>query len=306
MASHSTARKMLLAAMAVVAACMLVPYGMWLIYPFDLVGTFIHEAGHALAAVVTGGSVEQFVIRLDTSGYVSYRGGVRLIATPAGYLASVVVGAALLVAGTQATRVRTALWSTAGGLLTVTAFFSGYGASLLAFGAFVSGLLMCSYARTSGSQAQAALHSTAITSPRRPARSWSRRLALFAGLALMGGALAYMFITGGLLAWAVGGLMALVLWSVAAYAPPRWQQGTVIFLGVQLALDGLNSILTLWTLTRSGHAHNDAATMAGLTGLPAEVWAVAWGLLSLLVIAGALRHYGRRSQTPFDGASGTV
>jgi hypothetical protein len=297
-----SAQTLLAAAVVVVAVCMMVPYGMWLIYPFDLVGTFIHEAGHALAAVGTGGSVEQFVIRLDTSGYVSYRGGVRLIATPAGYLASVAVGAALLVAGTQATRVRAALWSTAGGLLIVTALFSGYGASLLAFGAFVSGLLMCSFARASGSEVQAALHSTAGSSPRRPKRSWPRRIALPAGLALMGGALAYMFITGGLLAWAVGGLMALVLWSVAAYAPPRWQQGTVIFLGVQLALDGLNSILTLWTLTRSDHAHNDAATMAGLTGLPAEFWAGAWGLLSLLVIAGALRHYGRPTQTPVDSA----
>ena len=297
MASPRTAQLLLIAATLAVAACMMVPYGTWLIYPFDLVGTFIHEAGHALAAVLTGGRVEQFVIRLDTSGYVSYRGGAPLLATSAGYLSSVGVGAALLVAGASEARVRTALWSTAGGLLTVTAFFSGYGASLLAFGAFVSGLLMVSFARTSASQAQASLHSTTDSSPRRSARSGLRRLTLGAGLVLMVGAIAYMFITDGLLAWAVGGLMALVLWGVAQYAPPRWQHGTVIFLGVQLVLDGLNSIQTLWNLTRSGHAHNDAATMAELTGLPAAFWAVVWGLLGVVIIGVALRRYGRSSAT---------
>jgi len=276
-----------------VVVCMVVPYGTWLIYPFQLVGTFVHEAGHALAAVGTGGTVERFVIQLDTSGYVSYRGGARLLATPAGYLSSVGVGAALLGAGVSAKRVRVSLLIMAAGLVLVAVLFSGYGASLLAFGVFAAGVLVLSYARTSDTAPTSALRSVAVSSPRKSTRSWPRRLAFLAGLVLVGGALAYMFITNGLLAWTVGGLMALVLWGVASYAPPRWQQGTVIFLGVQLALDGLNSIQTLWTLTRSGHEHNDAATMSSLTGLPAGFWAIAWGLLGIVIIGLALRRYGR-------------
>ena len=277
MPSRSSARFLLGTALAIVAACMMIPQGWWLIYPFALVGTFIHEAGHALTTVLTGGHVEHFVIRLDTSGYVRSRGGLPLATASAGYLASVAAGGALLVAGTQARHVRTALYTTAGVLLAVTAFFSGVGASLLAFVAFVGGMLWISYLRTTRMAGQ---------------RPWTYRLGLLGGLFLMGGAIAYMFATHGLLAWAVGGLMALVLWGIATYASPKWQQGAVIFLGVQLALDGLNSILTLWFATQSGHMHNDAASMAALTGLPAPFWAGVWGLLSLIVVVGALRRYG--------------
>ncbi|MES3629018.1 MAG: M50 family metallopeptidase [Longimonas sp.] len=284
MASQRTARLFLLAATFVVAVCMVVPYGMWMIYPFQLVGTLVHEAGHALAAVGTGGTVDRFVVRLDTSGYVGYRGGAPLIATSAGYLASVGVGAALLMAGAVQKRSRATLLIMAAGLLIVTVVFSGYGASLVAFGAFVAGLVLIDRAH-----AWSRTHNGAPKSD-----SLLTRLLYGGGLLLVGGALVYMFATRGLVSWMVGGLAALALLLVATYASPRWQQGAVIFLGVQLALDGLNSIQTLWNLTRSGHSHNDAATMAELTGLPPEFWALTWGLLGVIAVGIAFVRYWRQ------------
>lgn len=295
MASQRTARLFLLAATFIVAVCMVVPYGTWAIYPFQLVGTLVHEAGHALAAVGTGGTVDRFVVRLDTSGYVGYRGGFPLIATSAGYLASVGVGAALLMAGAVQKRSRATLLVMAAGLLIVTVVFSGYGASLVAFGAFVVGLVLIDRAHAwSRTRTGAPTGDPKSESKRTAVRSPLTWLLYSGGLLLMGGALVYMFATRGLVSWMVGGLAALVLLLVATYASPRWQQGAVIFLGVQLALDGLNSIQTLWTLTRSGHPHNDAVTMAELTGLPAEFWALTWGLLGVVVVGIAFVRYWRR------------
>ena len=266
---------MFLVAVGSVAACMLVPYGEWLIYPFQLFGTFIHEAGHALAALLTGGRVESFVVNLDTSGYVRSRGGSRLITVSAGYPASALAGAALLYAGTRRRWAAPTLVGTALTTLLITALFSGYGASWLAFAAFVAGCAALGYGRTR-------------------TRSDHRGLPWYIlGLLAIGGALAYMLVTSGLVAWAVGLSMAAVLLIIAMYAAPVIQHLTVLFLGAQLALDGLHSIQTLFSMTRMGHTHNDAATMAQLTGIPASVWAVGWGLLSLIVIGWAILLFWR-------------
>ena len=270
-----TARSLLLVALGSVAACMLVPYGEWLIYPFQLFGTFVHEAGHALAALFTGGRVESFVVNLDTSGYVRSRGGSRIFTASAGYPASALAGAALLYAGTRRRWATPTLVGTALATVLITALFSGYGASWLAFATFVAGCAALGYGR------------------KRSRAGGSGVIWYLTGLLAIAGALAYMLVTSGLVAWAVGLSMAAVLLLVAMYAAPVVQHLTVLFLGAQLALDGLHSIQTLFSMTRMGHAHNDAATMAQLTGIPASVWAIGWGLLSVLVVGWAIVLFWR-------------
>ena len=66
----------------------------WLIYPLRLLVTFIHETSHALAAIVTGGELNEFVVNPDGSGFVSVSGGNPILIAPAGYL-----GTAILVSG---------------------------------------------------------------------------------------------------------------------------------------------------------------------------------------------------------------
>ena len=58
----------LLFATALSLALWYVPYAWILSYPFQLFVTFIHEGGHALAAVLTGNSVRSLSVAIDTSG----------------------------------------------------------------------------------------------------------------------------------------------------------------------------------------------------------------------------------------------
>jgi hypothetical protein len=93
--------KALLAAAALSLALWFVPYAWILTYPFQLFVTFIHEGGHALAAVLTGNSVRSLSVALDTSGLTETlipQGGFfsRLLISSAGYLTAVAFGAVLL------------------------------------------------------------------------------------------------------------------------------------------------------------------------------------------------------------------
>ena len=86
----------LLLASGLTVALSFVPHAGWLIYPFRLFVTFIHEGGHALLALLTGGWVTGLRIHLDASGETFSTGGVPLIIASAGYLASTIYGASLL------------------------------------------------------------------------------------------------------------------------------------------------------------------------------------------------------------------
>ncbi|HEX3560156.1 MAG TPA: M50 family metallopeptidase [Pyrinomonadaceae bacterium] len=93
--------KALLAAAALALALWFVPYAWVLTYPFQLFVTFIHEGGHALAAVLTGNSVRSLSVALDTSGLTetltppgfSFSG---VLISSAGYLGAISFGALLL------------------------------------------------------------------------------------------------------------------------------------------------------------------------------------------------------------------
>lgn len=66
--------------------------GATLLYPVTLLVTFLHELGHALGALLTGGSVEGMQINPDGSGYTITRGGSRGVTLIGGYLGSAVLG----------------------------------------------------------------------------------------------------------------------------------------------------------------------------------------------------------------------
>ena len=67
----------------------------FLLYPFRLFVTFIHEAGHSLMTVFTGGEVVNFQVFSNGSGIATTRGGTRALILPAGYLGAAFFGAAL-------------------------------------------------------------------------------------------------------------------------------------------------------------------------------------------------------------------
>jgi Peptidase M50B-like len=91
----------LLIAAALSLALWFVPYAWVLAYPFKLFVTFIHEGGHALAAVLTGNSVRSLSVAFDTSGLtetLSPQGSYisQMLISSAGYLTAIGFGALLL------------------------------------------------------------------------------------------------------------------------------------------------------------------------------------------------------------------
>ena len=65
------------------------------VYPVRLFVTFVHEAGHSLSALLTGGQVQGFTVSPDGSGLAVTAGGYRALVIPAGYLGAALFGSLL-------------------------------------------------------------------------------------------------------------------------------------------------------------------------------------------------------------------
>jgi peptidase M50B-like protein len=98
----------LLGALALTFVLFNVPYGGYVLYPFKLFATWLHETGHGTMALLTGGSFDRMVIRADTSGtaYHTSSAGIvaRALVSSAGYMGTSFFGALLLLAGTASER----------------------------------------------------------------------------------------------------------------------------------------------------------------------------------------------------------
>lgn len=104
----------------------LTPWAAFLLYPFKLFTTWVHECSHAVAALLVGGRVGSITIRSDTSGLTQslvpagrIAGG---IVTSAGYLGAAAVGC-LLMAATRVERWAHTILLTLGIFMLVTLVF---------------------------------------------------------------------------------------------------------------------------------------------------------------------------------------
>ena len=101
-------------ALALCLGVSLTPWGPLILYPFTLFTTWVHECGHATAAVLLGGSVASITIQPDTSGLTrSLMPASRIaqgIVASAGYLTASVVGCLLLAASRVERRAQPILW----------------------------------------------------------------------------------------------------------------------------------------------------------------------------------------------------
>ena len=102
-------------ALAMIASLLLwnLPFGGYLLYPFKILATWLHEMSHGLVMITTGAELDRVVIYRDTSG-LSY--AVWAISAPgtaaiaaAGYMGTALWGAVLLVATPTAKAARIAL-----------------------------------------------------------------------------------------------------------------------------------------------------------------------------------------------------
>jgi hypothetical protein len=90
----------LLLAAVLSIALWFIPFAEILSYPFRIFVTFIHEGGHALAALATGNSVQSLSVAMNGSGETyTTQGGIisQMIVSSAGYIAAMTYGALLLV-----------------------------------------------------------------------------------------------------------------------------------------------------------------------------------------------------------------
>jgi hypothetical protein len=65
------------------------------LYPFRLFVTYVHEAGHGIAALISGGHFLRFEIETNGAGQAITAGGSRWLILPAGYLGAALFGAVL-------------------------------------------------------------------------------------------------------------------------------------------------------------------------------------------------------------------
>lgn len=89
-------------ALMIAGLAALVLYALWnipafapVLYPLRLFVTYVHEAGHSLAALVTGGRVIEFVVSPNGSGLATTAGGNRTLVISMGYLGAALFGSLL-------------------------------------------------------------------------------------------------------------------------------------------------------------------------------------------------------------------
>ncbi|MGI8656540.1 MAG: M50 family metallopeptidase [Pyrinomonadaceae bacterium] len=103
-----------------------IPFAEFLTYPFRIFVTFIHEGGHALAALLTGNSVASLSVAMNTSGETyTTNGGLlsQVIVSSAGYVGATAYGALLLLLIRRSVQARIVLAGTAVFIFAMTAIY---------------------------------------------------------------------------------------------------------------------------------------------------------------------------------------
>jgi len=125
-----------------------IPFAEIITYPIRLFVTFIHEAGHALAALVSLGSVRHIGIDWSGSGVTETVGGVGFLISSSGYLGTTLYGATLLLLLRRARFAKAVAIGTGILLLVMTVFWGGnLGAWLTGLGFGTGCLLLAAKAR---------------------------------------------------------------------------------------------------------------------------------------------------------------
>jgi hypothetical protein len=237
----------------VVAGALVATFLLWqvsdlspLVYPFRLFVTLVHELGHGLAAMLTGGRFIDLEVMHSGAGLARYAGGSRFVVIQAGYLGAAMFGSILLILVNKARDPR--------------------------FLTAIVGLLCGGMAFALG------------------ANVWTRAIGLVVLLAML------------VLVWqtppwlkrrvenadsVLGRLAAFIL----RWRGPIWLNRFALNLLAMMV--SLNAVLDIWWLMGSldtyvGAIPNDAQAMARETHISAQVWALLWIVLSVVMLAGAI------------------
>jgi hypothetical protein len=110
--TESPYTSLVLAGIAFVLSLILrqIPVLGWLVYPFQLIVTLVHELSHGLAALATGGRFIEFTMSPDASGLATTAGGWRWFIIPAGYLGAALFGGLMLILINRSTGTHARRW----------------------------------------------------------------------------------------------------------------------------------------------------------------------------------------------------
>lgn len=120
--------------------------------PFVLLSTWVHELGHGLGAIVSGGRFESMIITPGLSGLAHTFSGSdfeRIIVLFGGLLGPSIAGAVMLILSRRMGQNRLALFLLAGALLATVVLWAGdlfTQVSVLGFGVVVTGIAFWGYA----------------------------------------------------------------------------------------------------------------------------------------------------------------
>lgn len=114
-----------------------VPQLSGVLYPFRLFVTFVHESGHGLAAIISGGTFGRFEVFSNGSGVALTAGGSRALILPAGYLCAAFFGAILFYLANRVPHTRVISFVLGAGLILITLLYTDFLAT-----AFIVGVLM--------------------------------------------------------------------------------------------------------------------------------------------------------------------
>ncbi len=139
--------RLLLLALFTSAILWNVPYGNYVLYPFKLLATWLHEGSHGLAMLITGAGFDRMEVYRDTSGLAFAKAGVgtagRSLIASAGYVGTALFGALLLVQGRTVRGSRVVLIAVGALLVLSVALFvrNGFGAAALGLLGVTIGLI---------------------------------------------------------------------------------------------------------------------------------------------------------------------
>lgn len=262
-----------------------VPFGGIITYPFRLFVTYVHETGHVLATLATGGRVVGMKVSADGSGVALSQGGVGFVVSSAGYLGSTLFGGLLLLLCGRPGAAGKVLGILGAGTLVVTLFFVGF--TWLPFALTVA-------------LAVAGGVAAALAERARGAAAVLGGLAAVIGVALV----VVLLRQGALFSWLVGLALAVALVLAGAYLSPTLAHALLGFLAVQCCLGAVLDLVTLVVLSAASTSHSDAVNMQRMTGIPAIVWAVAWTAVAVVVLALTLRRFVAAAAEP-EGPAAT-
>jgi hypothetical protein len=94
------------------------------LYPLKLLVVFFHESSHALATLLTGGTVKELVINKDQGGYVISQGGNRFIILSAGYIGSLLFGIVIYIASVKSRYDKIIMMILGTGIMVITVLLS--------------------------------------------------------------------------------------------------------------------------------------------------------------------------------------